>query len=458
MNFLVNHIILPEIFNLITSRTHWTMTSYVKAELYDKIKKSIYQLTDGKDIRSSSEPGKISYLRNNIRLKLTTRRFLTRILKLNLPISECIDIAYQPDYLTVEEKETIKNGKLSDVELESLATAIALRLSIRPTFQLLKGDEIGEAYDFEVGGSSCMTGTSQYVGLYCDNPKKVRLAVCKINKESARTIVWVTDKGIIHDRLYSNSELAKKLLSEKLESYGIPNVYANKIKDVKVTGLRYEDGRVPFLDSLFRGTVEWDGTLTLSDSVGTITLQNQNGYIVEGGHCAECGIFYPDSDLTWMEIGDGYYCDECLDYLFVFCRHCGEGQDQDSVFMGLDDNPYCDSCYRELYENCYDCGETIFRDNARTGPDGYDYCEDCFHEYFILCDNCGDYFDKDDVKKGPWDSINKECEYCEDCFDKLYIVCDNCGQYFDSEDIKDGSDNSKYCEDCYIERFAVKKE
>ena len=363
---------------------------------YNKLLSTVNKAMKDKAVQPSSEDGKISYLRNGKRYRLTTRRFLTRILKLN--------------------------ESLSDKSLDFLAAEIDKQLAVKSEIRLLKGDEIRTAYANCVGGSSCMTGdNSEYVGLYVDNPRKIRLAVCRINHESARCIVWKTNRGLVHDRIYGDSERTRELLSDTLKRQNIPNAFLGFLHDkLYVRELWYTDGEIPYCDTFRGGQVQGEGKISLKN--GSWETDN---YVLE-------------SQEGLLDDEDSCHCTNCEDRI------------DDIYFVGND--PYCQYCFDEYFNTCYQCNEPIINDAVIRGPDDNSYCKDCHDEKFKLCNICEEYFDNDDMKQGP------DCEhYCEDCYDANFMLCYDCEEYFDNDDIEQGPDYNSYCKDCYNENFTVCK-
>jgi len=423
-------------------------------DLTNAYKQVSYKLLQNKEVRLSAEPGKISFLRNGKRMKLSVRRFLTRILKLNdtlLDRGKAVNLLLSEHlpmfHYNKEVCEFIANSRLSDAELDYLTGLITNSLGRVATFQLLKGRQIAEAYESCIGGESCMTGDdSNKVGMYVDNCKKVRLAVCRIDNESARTLVWVTNRGLVCDRVYADSVRAGGLLIDKLGSYYIPCIYKTTFKEeLIVEGINFTDGEIPYLDTLKYATLD-SGTLTLSNRPQgkDMELISTEGVLSSGtSACSNCGEFQHGDDLYW--ISDDPYCSSCFSDLFGQCARCEDDCYRNGLIT-VNNQTYCEDCFEKMFIRCFSCNDIIRVNESYPGPDDESYCEDCLSTVFLRCSNCGEYADRSTIKKGPDGGT-----YCEDCFKNMFIRCFSCDEIICVNESYSGPDGGTYCSHCHKE-------
>jgi formylmethanofuran dehydrogenase subunit E len=333
-------------------------------------------------ILPSSEPNKFSYLRGDKRVRLTVGRFLHRVLKLG-------EIA-------------------SDQELEDLADELIKEFCVQDvTIKILKGEEITDAYRNCVGGGSCMTGGSaEQTRLYEYNPKRIRLATCYNGRGSARCVVWKTDKGVlVHDRVYSDQSRARTELKNGLKRMGVHDIerYVDHKQDV--SGLRYEEGEIPYLDNFYNGDII-NGRLRVSTYTGGYDLQNTEGYL-EGNMmtCECCGDAVPEEDTWFPEDDSGPYCPGCFADNYVRCDRCDNFNHTNGTYSVKSGDIVCQGCVDEYYFECEDCGELVHQDEGHYVND-QSICTDCVDENYIPCEDCGEYIHKDEADSD---------DLCEDC-------------------------------------------
>ena len=103
-------------------------------------------------------------------------------------------------------------------DIENGITNINLELGklfpydINEEFEILRGDQIIEAYQKAVGCPSCMTGKSKtkFIKWYASFPEKIGLLVWK--KTQGRAIIWTADNGrILIDRIYAGNTSAANI-------------------------------------------------------------------------------------------------------------------------------------------------------------------------------------------------------------------------------------------------------
>ncbi|KKK84203.1 hypothetical protein LCGC14_2785740, partial [marine sediment metagenome] len=226
------------------------------------------------------------------RLKLKTARYLIRKCKLN-------EVASLNDEQIRSLAEKINSLLWTDEELNNV--------------ELIRGKAITEAYENEIGGSSCMTGcNSSCTRLYALNPTRFEMLIIRSGNDSARAIIHKLDNG---RKLLGVVYTTAEHLYDKMQNYATKQnwiLYANKDQD-KITwimsDLQYNDGEIPYMDVLTSGEIH-DNLLTVSYNSGSFELCNQNGDLEGGYHCENCGDYIYEDDV--YNDGDGnVYCEYC---------------------------------------------------------------------------------------------------------------------------------------------------
>ena len=67
-------------------------------------------------------------------------------------------------------------------------------------------------------------------------------------------------------------------------------------------------------------------------------------------YCEECGNYYTEKDVRYINSEGSYVCDDCFESEFTTCDDCGEYIRIDDCHE-LDNKQYCDSCYEEHINN-----------------------------------------------------------------------------------------------------------
>lgn len=141
--------------------------------------------------------------------------------------------------------------------------------------ELVSGSKITESYKNRVGNKSCMTGSNSiYTQMYEMNPDKVKLLIVRAGRQSARRLIWCLDNGDkLADRIYCCSTLMNKKIKEITESIqGIKFDYEKQsdwclceLKNIlRVSGLKWEVGKIPYIDTFRYGCIHPDNTLRVS--------------------------------------------------------------------------------------------------------------------------------------------------------------------------------------------------
>lgn len=368
-------------------------------------------------------PGYLAYNHGDKRMKTRTGRFLTKKLKLNEKLPEAI----------------IRD--ISEKINEELFGEIAIRLD--------SGSKITDNYRHAVGNSSCMTNSeADCTKLYENNPDRFQQLVMNFVSDSARAIVAKLDNGQYYlDRVYSSSSNLKERMRKYAAGCGWlwrdndeDTIYLGENKDkitdygiIKVTGLTYKNGEVPYMDTfhkykLVKGRLDIYHHFATNDYDGR--LDSTDGYIGEEGMCSWCGGDFSEDCLTTLmvnsSVGDESFCDECLENNFFRCMECrnyqvyDEGTEITTHIHLRGTRIVCDSCLSGGgYSDCRECGDWFNNDEILT-VDGGEYCSECAEQHFTLCEDCDDWVSESHVVDGKF--------VCEDCLDS-YCKCEDCGEH-----------------------------
>lgn len=372
------------------------------------------------------DTGKIAFnVPNKDRMKIKTGKFLTRKLNLN-------------------------NGFLTDQQLQSIGGVINKRLFPDINIKLVNGPEITENYWLETGSVSCMTPSGSGGGpdctlLYEQNPERFQMLTMHYFSDSARAIVHTFDNGQkMMDRVYSSSEQLKAQMKDYaceqnwLIGYGV-NIAGSTWK---ISDLEYQDGHIPYMDTMIWGEINSSGLLNISAYSGyDYELCSTDGSLVNGVLCEQCGESVCEDEQRQNDNGDAY-CVDCFNELYSFCEHCSEYYIADEVVHIEDKDIYvCDYCATNNFYQCEECGQ-YFSEITHIEDKNFDVCEGCMDDY-SFCEDCGT-FNKDMTY------IKSEDEYvCDENCVSNYYQCKKCDEYF--VDVPaDG-----LCEDCEENRIPV---
>jgi hypothetical protein len=296
------------------------------------------------------------------------------------------------------------------------------------SFQIDSGEDIWNNYRNSVGGSSCMTGdVANYVGLYVDNPDKIRQLVCVSGRNSGRAILWTLDDGnCLLDRIYADSGAVMVAMREYAANQGwlvrqingsITNgdhhLNSLELSKLRVSGLSYNEDEIPYLDTMYYGFLRF-GKLDLacgSSSVcGELYLQQTDGSLGENREaCARCGEYGNEDDMTYLECEDGSVCEECLREYYIYCPHCGYYRPA-AAAETVNNEVWCAECVDRHAVECVDCGCFVSTNDAVCPSDSDEsYCSDCA-DGLSYCDNCrGTFADDDSLTEVNGDTLCKKC-------------------------------------------------
>lgn len=330
------------------------------------------------------------------RMKLKTGRFLTRKLNLN------------HDFLNTN-------------QIQQLADKINIELFGTTTqdIDLVSGYKITEAYSDGIGGDSCMTGNcADYTKLYESNPDRFSMLIMHNGNDSARAIVHKLDNGrFMLDRVYGTSESLKMSMQAYAQdknwlwrtnfSMGSSPVQDGDDTinhyDLCVSGLKFTDGEIPYMDTLNMGTI-CNNLLNIATQ-GDIELCNTDGGLESGNICSNCNEYVCEDEACYAN--DGCYCQECYDEYYFSCERCSEICSNDDVIC-IDESLYvCISCAEDNYYHCEDCGDW-FSEGVYVESESKTVCTSCLDEYFC-CDDCNEYYSNDEYH------AKDDGSYCSSC-------------------------------------------
>ncbi len=289
------------------------------------------------------------------------------------------------------------------------------------TVEIHTGAQIMKNYKNNVGTSSCMSdNNSDCTALYADNPDVYSQIVMLENNNTARAMLIKLDNGMfLMDRVYTDSSY----LFEQMRAYARRNGYfynkegyiyynGDEIptqyrKHMFVTGLNWEEGGVPYQDTLRRGKIDSDGLLELSSCYANrdydYDMTRTDGRIDHHENtCCNCGEHIRSNDMYSNDNGD-IYCNQCYCELFYNCSHCGREcrtSDQNEVVNQYGDSVnVCDRCFERYYRECHHCGTNYRIDDMKKSSElSVFVCEECENDFYTHCDTCGDVIDKDEEK------------------------------------------------------------
>jgi hypothetical protein len=314
------------------------------------------------------------------RQRLMVNRFLTRQLKLN------------DGFFT---DKTIR--KISDKINERFFPDIEIRLD--------KGKKITENYRDEVGGHSCMTEeNAEFTRLYEMNPDRFEQLVAIYRNDSARAIVSTLDNGkkFCEPQPYGTSEFLRAKLREYRKEKGWDKPLE---EELIITGLDFEDGCVPYMDSFYYYRIENKKLNIYATQPNKYdgTLDNQNGYLENSSYCTCCEDSISGGN-EYIHNGE-IYCEYCYNENFINCQYCEDTiYCEDSILV--EDMLICETCYKNETTECNNCNEIYFDDNMTEVQNNL-LCTGCTEEC-IYCKNCDELFPPDEI----------EDDLCEDCLEE----------------------------------------
>ena len=163
-----------------------------------------------------------------------------------------------------------------------------------------------------------------------------------------------------------------------------------------------------------------------------------NGYT-----CEHCGCVVNENEIYW--VGDYRYCRDCVSY----CDDCGEYYLNDDVtYVDSVDRCVCSWCLDNNYYYCEDCDEYYVHEDVTYIDSLNRYvCNDCLDDNYTFCDECEEYFPNDETTFIDHLDMN----VCDECLRKFYTQCDECGEYYPNDQINH-TGNEHLCNECYEEK------
>jgi hypothetical protein len=270
--------------------------------------------------------------------------------------------------------------RFEDSDLEAFVNAIFCAYQLingtaddAVQFEIVSGDDIAAVYNGNYGGmamiagpESCMTNMGDYMGLYTENPRSIRMAIATYQDSIvARALLWRLNDGDtwMMDNRYSSADKMGHLLRDWGKEQGF--VFGSNRSDyVRVGAYDYE--HYPYVDS-FRYFDMHAGRLYSYKAEGvTHELADTSGDASQTWlhECETCYASGSESDFTYA-YGVGYLCHEC--HSAGTCTYCDEYVGENQLSDGL-----CNVC--ESDHTCINCNER--QDDYLGG----EYCEECLEE------------------------------------------------------------------------------
>jgi hypothetical protein len=371
---------------------------------------------------SDGDTGKLSYnVPGKSRMKMRTHRILTRKLLLSdeLPSHYIQDIGDKINSILF-----VDNGNA----------------------KLLHGSDITDAYEREVGGHSCMTDNNAcFTRLYADNDDYRMLTMWSHNNSARAMVIELDKKRQMWD--YAKEKGWYYRASADAGCYDIigPDGDEADYSEMYLSDLTYENGSVPYQDTLIYGYINSSNKLCLMHPKShkyphNHTIESTEGYI-EDGYCCECCGSNGSEDDGYCGPDGSTYCCECFHEHYAYCDRCDTTVSSEEMSCINDDHYMCDNCRDNVATQCRDCYEWVFDEDIREIQDtGRPVCESCSDNY-DSCSDCGEYFSESLTETDEGDNL------CEDCIsDNGYTQCVECETW--TQNIMTAYNDEDYCPEC----------
>jgi hypothetical protein len=180
-----------------------------------------------------------SVLNKTIEMKIG--RFIKTLIEDNINLEN-------PDFF---DYKNLSNSNLEDISnrFKKFINKEHIYLEIVKNEDILKGYNKNNYYEGNKANlsSSCMTDKFEFLEIYTKN-SNVELAILYFKEKIiARCLVWNTNKGKYHDKIYSNTDWAFKTLSNSLENMGIKMINSEK---QYIIDLKYIPEYFPYVDNM----------------------------------------------------------------------------------------------------------------------------------------------------------------------------------------------------------------
>lgn len=291
-------------------------------------------------------------------------------------------------------QEGVKMGAHIENACNAAMAAIAHFYPVESQFEILRGEDLREAYKKNVGGGSCMSGSDEIrqrqLNFYAGNPDRVGLLVW--GKKRARALIWTLPKGGYYiDRLYSGDGNAAQAYESWAKANNVLYSFEGDIAGTKPISanpvefeMEYQGSEFPYFDTL--------------DRIGGKVFSL-------GGRCRcdRCNEQCRQGGTHYIETTEETVCGSCFDEYYGSCARCDRNflyEDGREISCG---DTVCEGC-AEHYTECEIC--CILYDETITTSDGMILCENCCDvEGYQLCSRCDSWkqeeFDTPEGRKAP---------------------------------------------------------
>jgi hypothetical protein len=326
-------------------------------------------------------------------------------------------------------RHVLKESVLTEKAFQDCVETLVNHFFPACTFEICTGNQITQNYENCVGGGSCMSGDcAPRTAIYADNPKCFSQLIGKQNRNTARAILFHTDGGhTVLGRVYTGSSYLARMMEQYCVKQGwmIEDGYELKYKGeevdqtsdefcLEISGIKWHEGGVPYMDSFENASVMNDNTITLYWSNGAdYCLTDTSGFLRDGCFCCCCDTPHAEEDSYSSE--DGYYCPGCFEERFTTCDHCSDTTHNSNM--------------NEVY--------------------GEEVCNDCLSSYYVTCEDCGDIHNDDDV------TVIDDVNVCNGCKETKYTACTECDELVKNDDVVIGKDEQELCETCKEAEYAT---
>ena len=177
---------------------------------------------------------------------------------------------------------------------------------------------------------------------------------------------------------------------------------------MQISGLKWVDGEVPYMDTMCAGKIAYDGTLTVGTGFGgDLDLCSQEGYIEGSMTCDYCGECCGTGDMVVSADGEDI-CSLCRDAHYFDCSYCGNWEHNDGRYETVDEDSICSTCARRHYVKCDECRDYVITDELYDTDTGGGVCTHCKND-MTACSRCGRYTDDAEVCDADESPI---CQMC----------------------------------------------
>lgn len=257
---------------------------------------------------------------------------------------------YFYDPITME-----KRYSLTDADFEIFVNLLKATQVHELTIREVSGEDIRKWYHVDCYHptsymlmNSCMRydETQDYLDIYVHNPDVCTMAIMTDQDDMlhARALMWLTEQGVKHDRIYGN-DINIARMERWFEESKITRVDCDDV--VVLNDANFYS--YPYLDTLAYLAAD-DNKLSGKVIDGTTQYckrtDGETWAVARCTHCHEALVLQEDDyDRNYVYIRDQVYCYSCYDE--YRCRICGVPHDGE-------DN-YCDDCQEN--GRCEHCGE-----------------------------------------------------------------------------------------------------